>query len=289
MTGKYFHLAGVISLLGDAHKFGMEWPDYMAPIATDFTMVENSVLACAVAGCETIWITCNDDTIPLLRYRLGDWIEDPVYINRKSTQHYNYRKGVPIFYVPTHPDDMGRRDSEAWGILSSAVTAQTVSGQISKWTRPSAYFVSFPRGLYDLDVLRKNRNMISSKKPFCLVDAKSSGKSFINGERLGFTFGAEKLALLVKHFKENNVNMFKDGKKLLKEESYTGRYFSLEKTFKCLNIEDYYVKRTQFYHNIGDWDSYRNYIGSEDSGRFTRPHGSILKFREFSRIPGENK
>ena len=35
------------------------------PIAPNYTLLENAVYECAWAGCETIWIICNDDVAPL--------------------------------------------------------------------------------------------------------------------------------------------------------------------------------------------------------------------------------
>jgi len=284
LTGKYFHLAGIISLLGESSRFGMDWHDCLMPIAPNFTMIDKAVLECALAGCETIWIVCDDDVTPLLRYRLGDWVEDPVYQHRKTPQHYNYKKEIPIFYVPTHPDDMGRRDSEAWGILSGAHRARSVSGQISKWTTPGAYFVSFPGGISNLSLLRESRAILSSDQGFCLSFG-TPPVTFADGERLSFTFHSHTLDALIKHFKANNVNLFRDGKKLPLDKRYSGRYFSLQKTFECIDIGQYCVKKTTFYHNIGDWGGYRDYIVSGDTAMFERPSGDILKFREFDRIP----
>ena len=52
---------------------------------------------CAYAGCDTIWIVCNDDTAPLLRHRIGDYIEDPSYYYFNTSVNKDQRKRIPIF------------------------------------------------------------------------------------------------------------------------------------------------------------------------------------------------
>lgn len=288
MTGKYFHLAGIISLLGPQNKMGLGYPNYLLPVAPDFNMVERSIVECAYAGCETIWIVCDESTMPLLRYRVGDWIEDPVYIRRQNTkQPFNYRKEIPIFYVPAHPDDMGRRDCMGWGILSGAQTATRISSQLSKWTKPRAFFVSFPEGISDPGLVREYREVISSDVGFCFET--DEGETFRDGKKLSFTFGHELLTPLIRNFKSEATTLFKEGLKLPREERYSGRFFSLKKVFKCINIKHYMQKKTLFYYDAGGWKGYRNYIASEDSTVIKRPSEAILKFREFNRIPEEKK
>ena len=58
---KTFHLAGIVPVAGKESDFGFEWSGCMMPIASNYTAVERAVVECAWAGCETIWIICNDD------------------------------------------------------------------------------------------------------------------------------------------------------------------------------------------------------------------------------------
>ena len=109
-----FHLAGVVPIAGQPLDFKMDWPDCMMPVAPNFTMIEAAIHECAWAGCETIWLICNDDISPLLRYRIGDFVEDPVWANR----HMDYRPSesrsrIPVFYVPIHSKDRDKRDCTA--------------------------------------------------------------------------------------------------------------------------------------------------------------------------------
>ena len=68
-----FHLAGIIPVAGQPLDFKMPWHDCMMPLNKDYLAVEHSVVECAYAGCETIWIVCHDDMQPLIRSRLGDY------------------------------------------------------------------------------------------------------------------------------------------------------------------------------------------------------------------------
>ena len=70
----------------------------MTPIAPNFLAIERAVLECATAGCETIWIVCPSDMQPLLKYRLGEMVQDPVWISRKfDVFPSESRKQIPIY------------------------------------------------------------------------------------------------------------------------------------------------------------------------------------------------
>ena len=77
-TTNSFHLAGLIPIAGQPLDYKMDFPDCMMPISQNYTLIEHAVYECAMAGCETIWLICNDDIAPLIRYRVGDSIQDPV-------------------------------------------------------------------------------------------------------------------------------------------------------------------------------------------------------------------
>ena len=161
---KSFHLAGIVPVAGQKSDFNLPWHDAMMPIAPNYFAVERTIVECAYAGCETIWIVCNDDVEPLIRYKIGDYVKDPVWFNRSQygTRPKNETKEIPIFYVPVHAKDRGKRDCLSWSILYGALTAYHISQQISKWLKPKRYYVSFPMGVYPPEILREHRNKISS-------------------------------------------------------------------------------------------------------------------------------
>ena len=83
-----FHLAGIVPIAGQSLDFDMPWHDSLMPIAQNYLAVERAVVECAYAGCETIWVVCHDDMQPLIRHRLGDYAQDPVWVNR----HFELRR-----------------------------------------------------------------------------------------------------------------------------------------------------------------------------------------------------
>ena len=100
-----FHLAGIIPVAGGHTSLKFPFPDVMLPIANDYTLLDAAVVECAYAGCDTIWIVCNDDTAPLLRYRIGDYIQDPSYYYFNTSVNKDQRRRIPIFWVPQHPKE----------------------------------------------------------------------------------------------------------------------------------------------------------------------------------------
>jgi hypothetical protein len=76
------HLAGIIPVVQNTLNFEMPWHDCMMPIAPDYMALEHSVYECAMAGCHTIWIVAAEDVSPLARKRIGDFVQDPVFLGR---------------------------------------------------------------------------------------------------------------------------------------------------------------------------------------------------------------
>ena len=111
-NSRSFHLAGIIPLAGESSNINLLLPNYLLPLSENYTALENAVTQCAYAGCETIWIVCNDDVAPAIKHVLGDYVEDPVWRNRGMDRFPSEsRRQIPIFYVPIHPKDRDRRDS----------------------------------------------------------------------------------------------------------------------------------------------------------------------------------
>ena len=57
------HVVGIVPLVTEPMDFNLDWHDSLMPIAPNYYAVERAVLECAYAGCKTIWIVANDDTI----------------------------------------------------------------------------------------------------------------------------------------------------------------------------------------------------------------------------------
>ena len=189
LDDKNFHLAGIIPVAGHKIDFGMEWDESLAPISPNYTLIENAVYECAWAGCDTIWIVVNDDMAPLLRYRLGERVQDPIYVNNDfAKMPRNYQKHIPIFYTPVHPKDRDKRDCLAWSVLHGAVTCLKVSDFLSKWVKPDKYYVSFLSRYFTSRPSESIAVQIRSKTNFYVT---KNGLSVEDNLYASFTFGKE--------------------------------------------------------------------------------------------------
>jgi hypothetical protein len=290
-----YHLAGIVPVAGLSLDFKFDWHDSMMPVAPDYLAVERAVYECAWAGCETIWIVCNDDIGPLIKYRIGEWVQDPVWVGRRLDPYPSQtRKPIPIFYVPVRAKDIGKRDCLAWSVLHGAASAFETSARLSKWVIPRRNYVAFPYGVYNPEILREYRKTISSATPFMLS---RDGKTVQDGEYLGFTFDKDDFVAARRIIREGtgkyNSEVLEAGlyprKKLPKEERYSARYFSLDKIFKSVIIDIENKVEVPWYHNIDSWDGYCNYLGSEERKLVERPHPIFMKYREWNEIGVDNE
>jgi len=269
-----FHLAGIVPTAGPALDFEMPWHDSLMPIAKDFLAVERAVLECAYAGCETIWVICNDDMQPLIRHRLGDYIQDPVWSFRSFDRNaVANQKPIPIYYVPIHPRDRRKRDSLGWSVLYGSYTAWKISRGMSKWLEPNKFYVAFPYGVYRVGFLRKERKKISSEKKFVL---NYNGETIKDGAYLGFTYT----------FEES-----KDLSKVIwnKSRSYSthdATNFSIEEIFEDLQYEEQDLVDSKEYWQIDSWSTYCENI-KEISENLKRPTKNILRYQEWGGIGNE--
>ena len=285
-----YHLAGIVPVAGQKLDFNMPWHDCLMPIAQDYLAIERSVLDCGYAGCETIFVICHTDMMPLIKARLGDYIEDPVYAYRSfETYSHEVRVRIPIYYVAIHPHDRDKRDSLAWSVLYGAKTANETVGKLSSWLVPNKFFVSFPYGVHDPEFLRAHRRTISSPKNFSLS---WQGKTVIDEEYLPFTFNYEECLYFIDMVKESGtaryINQDWGDRKISLpiEEQYSARFFSLNDVFYDLVLER--IEETPYYFNISSWDGYQNYMGSKPDD-ICRPAKRILSSRLLKGIGIENE
>lgn len=281
------HLVGIIPVAGQPLDFNFPWHDCLQPIGKNYLAVERSVLECAFAGCDTIWIVCHDDMQPLIKSRLGDYVQDPVYIFREHDPGNikENHKRIPIYYVPIHPNDRDKRDCLAWSVLHGANTSYRVSARLSKWSIPFKYYVSFPYGIYNPSVLRERRDQISSNESFFVS---YENKTVRDGEYLGFTFGEEEYKKYRDHLKKTSTGAYEPAEpgefptdKLPLEERYSARFFSLDKVFGIGDTSGANIACVHDYFNIDSWEGLRNYLGSDH--RIYR-HNTLLTGKKFNRI-----
>ena len=287
-----FHLAGIIPVAGHKHDFGFQWDNVLMPIAENYTALERSVMECAYAGCETIWIVCNEDVQPLIRHRLGEMVQDPIWYGRTlSLNPEEERKQIPIYYVPVHPKDRDRVDCYAWSILHGANTAYWISKQMSVWVTPDKYYVSFPLSTYPENAPRVHRKLISSDNNFFFC---YNGKTLKDGEYMGFTFGPEDFIKSRQVIRKEGTREWKDSnneiptERLPFEKRWSARHFSLDKVFKPVIILESNTKELEWYHDLSSWDGYTGYFASEESKTIQRPYKGLLKYHEWNGLGVEN-
>ena len=270
----------------------MDWHDCLMPIAPDYTMVEHAVYECAWAGCETIWVACHADMEPLIRHRLGDYIQDPVYINRFKEQYPSeHQRRIPIFYVPIHPKDRDRRDCLSWSVIYGALAALKVASKISRWTIPDKYYVSFPYGIFDPSELRGFRRKVSTPRNF-FAGKISDLNTF--GSYNSFTFGKEEFIAFRRKIREGTGGWKNSGdempsERLPIEERYSARYFELKDVFAGLEVEPEMQLEPTFFYNVGCWEDYVTYLSSPHAHAIQRPPKEIMAYREFNSIARDRK
>lgn len=274
------HLAGIVPIVTKPMDFQFDWHDCLVPVAPNFYAVENAVLECARAGCDTIWLVANDDTTPLVRHRLGDYVQDPVWVNRNVRFKSLYRRPIPIFYVPMDHIHENKRHCISWTILHGAKTAFDVGSLISKWVSPSKFYVSFPYSVYSTDFIAPHRPAIKRSKNCALT---FRDKSFAKGDMLAFTFNKADLANLISQFQETE-NSFLLGHELENEEEFFEENFSLDKTFGCAIIDIDKELEVPWYYPIDSWENYGIYMSSKDKEEIAHPGELIMSYQEANPI-----
>jgi len=253
------NLAGIIPLAGRQDVLGLPWGDYMQPLADGLTALERSVYECAVMNCNSIWIICNDDTAPLIKKRIGDYVMNPnIYDNWDFKRApYLVKEYIPVFYTPVLQKHRNRKDTLGWSILHGALTSFIVSKKISKWVAPSAYYVSFPYGIYWPKALKSIRADVRAGKR---VYGSHNGKTVRDNLYLPFSFTPEDWLEFRRRINEENTG---GNKSLPIAERWSAKNFTLDKIFN----HDKIVIDSKFeideYYNLDSWDELKNFYKSE--------------------------
>lgn len=278
-----FHLAGIIPVANEPLDFDMEWHDCLMPLAPNFYAIERAVLECAYAGCETIWIVADDDTTPLVRHRLGDYVQDPVGLGRKNKFPSLSRRPVPIFYVPSSKEHENKKHSISWNILHGAKTAYDISAELSKWVAPNRFYVTFCHGVYSAEVLRPIRKEISKDINFALT---FGDKSFATNDLLAFTFNIEQMEEALQLYKSVD-NSLLWGEDLEDQLKYYRDNFTLDKVFGCVIIDIDEGLELPWHYQIDSWASYCQFLASDEKSEMKHPGELVISYREFNPV-GEN-
>jgi hypothetical protein len=253
-------------------------------------MIEAAVIEAAFAGCDTIWIVCNDDIAPMVRYRIGDFIQDPVHFyNKFDPLPSQRRKRISIFWVPVHAKDRYKRDCLSWSILHGAIASLKVASQLSKWLIPDKYYVSFPYGIIDPRELQKVRRKIRSKNNFYISH---EGKTVQDNNYSSFTFGKEEFILYRRNVRKGTGKYTTEvtderglpRSKLPLEERWSARFFEPKDVFTGVDVTTGYQHEVTQFYNLSNWEEYRNYMSSDLARDTQRPTKELFTYREFNRI-----
>ena len=274
-----YNLAGIIPVAGQPLEFNMPWHDCFIPIGQDYLAIEKAVLDCAIAGCDTIWLVCPKDMQPLIRYRLGDYIIDPIkYFTGVKFARYPIEYEIPIYYCPIEPRDVDRRDCLSWSIITGAQYAWRVGAKISRYTIPDKYFAAFPYGMFSPYYMRDWRTKIRSAETFFVSH---EGKSFKDGEYLPFTFFPEEFLEVRKKFRKNETKGHNANKERLPaSERYSGRYFTHDFVFSDIGTDNFHQAEIPWYYDISSWDKLKTWLGSEH--QLNKPKEVIMSYNEWN-------
>lgn len=276
------HLAGVIPVSGIKSDFNMPWHESLMPIGPNYLAVERSVAECAYAGCDSIWIVCDDSVSPLVRYQIGEKIQDPVY----SYRHYEFdkqgvKKPIRIYYVPISIKDINRRDNLAWSAIFGAKTSRQITKALSRHFIPDTYFISWPYGYYAPFFMREHRKALRLK-PFLLSH---NGETAKQGKYLSFTITNSQLDALLEESISTSSGMYQfdeSGNRSLipMEERFSYRKFDLKEVFSNLDFSGYTRINIEDYIRIDNWKDYCAFLAENPEIR--KP--ALLKYSEWNQV-----
>ena len=245
------------------------FPEVLLPINNGFTAIQKSIVECAHAGCNTIWVVANPDLSPIVRKRVGDWIYDPVYLGRsRYGEGSEYRREIPIYYASILPKNIDRRDSYGWSVLSGIYASWLTANKISKWMVPEKYYISFPMGIFDIYEIRKHRQIISDPdKNFFLTH---NNKSVKEGLPLSFTMFNEDYLNCRRDINKKTTKEYYNtiegeqypSRKLPLEKRWSAKHFSFEEVFEKLSTKNANICELEVFHNVASWEGYQAYMAS---------------------------
>lgn len=227
------HIAGIIPVSGIKTEIKSPVNLALHPISLNYLAIERAVAECAYAGCDTIWVVCDDDEKPLIRHVLGDYVFDPVYVNRTRARFpQEHKRMIKIYYVPV--GSRFRKRKSVWlSIMAGCLTSKKISAGMSRWLKPTKYYVSFPYGVYDPSVVQEHRPMIGSESNICLS---FKGVSIKDNAFLGASFTPDVLQEITQKYAHDR---------------YTEQPIVIFE-----NINNFHKVEIKSYNNIVDWDSY---------------------------------
>jgi len=227
------------------------------PLAPSYVAAERAILECAWAGCETIWVVCNQDISRVLKNKIGDFVYDPVrsYFTHMMPDGYKKTmfKKIPIYYVPIFIKNRNKL-SLPYSVIQGAYYAYYASWQISKWMLPAMYYVAMPYGVYSPKVVSRNREKYSTYTNYLITNRE--GKTVKDNEYLGFTFSR---------------SQFKEFRNVITKRKVDKDWndYTIQDVFGSGIIESWESVKVPSYYNISTWEGYCNFLGSDAKKYYT--------------------
>lgn len=189
-------MAGIIPIAGHKSDIDLPWHHVLMPFDKNKTLIQHAVYNCAMAGCDSIWIVCNDDQQPLVRKIIGERVEDPVYKYRAHTKYASqHKRFIPVFYSALPIRDQQKRNHIVWVATFGCLLANKIFGAISKYTAPERFFICWPYAIIESDALRPLRKNMR-KESFAFS---SYGKNIHTEDFLPFVCDIEHVRALKEH------------------------------------------------------------------------------------------
>ena len=265
---KHTTIVGIIPVAQHTKIFNFPWDDSLIPVGKDYFAIEHSVVECANAGCESIWIICYNDTQLFLRQRVGEWIYDPMTFEKAllNKNNFFYKKRIPIYYIPIHPRDKGRRDCQGFSIAYGMWFAEQMYTRISDYTAPKLFYVSFPHGIMDVDYIKNCRKEIQKKRRLLFSH---NDKTVFDNEPLSFTTFFTDVNFIMNSIREGKPKHYFDKsgkiKRYSKDEAYTAKNYTLSEALKYLDSEEAYLIKVPKFYNINNWEKYCDFLGKKNN------------------------
>ena len=232
---------------------------------------------------------CEERSVRMLRKHLGEWVEDPAWWYRNTPTPDAYRLQIPIFYIRMTEKDRRQRGSAAWGIIHGARVANKMARNVSKWTVPARFFVSFPWSGINFWEFKQYRQTTATVRNFYFTH---KGESAWTNEYIPFCFSQDALREMKRNFFEMTTLTYKKigdfipndrswFERLPKEEQHSGRRFTIQQLLEPVDNKSYTSMEISKYYNVYTWDGLQQAISDF---QFRRPKSRFLQSGQESRI-----
>lgn len=262
------HMAGIVPVFGNELSLAMPWHDSLTPVAPSYLAIERAVVECCLAGCDTIWIMCNDDVRPILKKRIGEVVKDPLYTYNNPT--LADMKLIPVYYIKMDKRADEKQNCLSRSIIYGAESVSTVAGALSKWAKPERFYCSFVNSICLDDDIKNNRKTIKGPDNIYFTN---NGRSIAKGDLINFTFNKKHLEIYRSRFLE----IINDVTKI----SHTN-LITVGQIFFPVDNEPHSELELSYQSDISSWDGYRQYMASNLSAMVKKNTGLFTRYKRKS-------